>query len=220
MIKSAIFDVDGTLLDSMKIWDNAGERYLSSVGKTAENRLSEKLCDMSLTEGAEYMKKQYALSFSTDEIVSGVLKIIEDFYFYEVGLKNGTKEILQFLESNNIKMIIATSSDKTHIKKAFERLGILKYFTDIVTCSQIGKGKTSPDIYLACADKLGTAPSETLVFEDAVFAAETAHKAGFKTVGVYDESSRNNKNRIKAVCDYYADSFEKAADWGHHLLSL
>ena len=115
-------------------------------------------------------------------------------------------------------MIIATSSDKTHIKRAFERLGILKYFTDIVTCSQIGKGKTSPDIYLACADKLGTAPSETLVFEDAVFAAETAHKAGFKTVGVYDESSRNDKNRIKAVCDYYADSFEKAADWGHHLL--
>lgn len=149
-----------------------------------------------------------------------MLKIIEDFYFYEVGLKNGTKEILQFLESNNIKMIIATSSDKTHIKKAFERLGILKYFTDIVTCSQIGKGKTSPDIYLACADKLGTAPSETLVFEDAVFAAETAHKAGFKTVGVYDESSRNDKNRIKAVCDYYADNFEKAADWGHHLLSL
>lgn len=63
MIKSAIFDVDGTLLDSMKIWDDAGERYLSSVGKTAENGLSEKLCDMSLTEGAEYMKKQYALSF-------------------------------------------------------------------------------------------------------------------------------------------------------------
>ena len=124
MIKSAIFDVDGTLLDSMKIWDDAGERYLSSVGKTAENGLSEKLCDMSLTEGAEYMKKQYALSFSTDEIVSGVLKIIEDFYFYEVGLKNDAKEILQFLESNNIKMIIATSSDKTHIKKAFERLGI------------------------------------------------------------------------------------------------
>ena len=140
--------------------------------------------------------------------------------FINDGIKNDAKEILQFLESNNIKMIIATSSDKTHIKKAFERLGILKYFTDIVTCSQIGKGKTSPDIYLACADKLGTAPSETLVFEDAVFAAETAHKAGFKTVGVYDESSRNDKNRIKAVCDYYADSFEKAADWGHHLLSL
>ena len=116
MIKSAIFDVDGTLLDSMKIWDDAGERYLSSVGKTAENGLSEKLCDMSLTEGAEYMKKQYALSFSTDEIVSGVLKIIEDFYFYEVGLKNDAKEILQFLESNNIKMIIATSSDKRHLK--------------------------------------------------------------------------------------------------------
>ena len=230
MIKSAIFDVDGTLLDSMKIWDDAGERYLSSVGKTAENGLSEKLCDMSLTEGAEYMKKQYALSFSTDEIVSGVLKIIEDFYFYEVGLKNDAKETIEELKKqkiktfmftgDNIKMIIATSSDKTHIKKAFERLGILKYFTDIVTCSQIGKGKTSPDIYLACADKLGTAPSETLVFEDAVFAAETAHKAGFKTVGVYDESSRNDKNRIKAVCDYYADSFEKAADWGHHLLSL
>ena len=93
MIKSAIFDVDGTLLDSMKIWDNAGE----SVGKTAENGLSEKLCDMSLTEGAKYMKKQYALSFSTDEIVSGVLKIIEDFYFYEVGLKNDAKEIIKFL---------------------------------------------------------------------------------------------------------------------------
>lgn len=96
MIKSAIFDVDGTLLDSMKIWDNAGERYLSTVGKTAENGLSEKLCDMSLTEGAEYMKKQYALSFSTDEIVSGVLKIIEDFYFYEVGLKTVQKKFCSF----------------------------------------------------------------------------------------------------------------------------
>ncbi len=220
MIKSAIFDVDGTLLDSMKIWDNAGERYLSSVGKKAENGLSKKLFKMSLTEGAEYIKKQYALPSSTDETVFGVLKIIEDFYLYEVGLKSGAKEILQFLKSNNIKMIIATSSDKTHIKKAFERLGISEYFTNIVTCSQIGKGKTSPDIYLACADKLGTSPSETLVFEDALFAAETAHKAGFKTVGVYDESSNNDKNRIKAVCDYYADSFEKAADWGHHLLSL
>lgn len=82
--------------DSMKIWDDAGERYLSSVGKTAENGLSEKLCDMSLTEGAEYMKKQYALSFSTDEIVSGVLKIIEDFYFYEVGLKTMQKKFCSF----------------------------------------------------------------------------------------------------------------------------
>ena len=120
----------------------------------------------------------------------------------------------------NTRMTAKWSEVPEDIKNTFERLGILKYFTDIVTCSQIGKGKTRPDIYLACADKLGTAPSETLVFEDAVFAAETAHKAGFKTVGVYDESSRNDKNRIKAVCDYYADSFEKAADWGHHLLSL
>lgn len=220
MIKSAIFDVDGTLLDSMKIWDNAGERYLLSVGQKAENGLSQKLFNMSLSEGAEYMKKRYALPFLTDEIVSGVLKIIEDFYFYEVNLKSGAKEFLQFLKSNNIKMTVATSSDKTHIKKAFERLGISDYFTDIVTCSEIGKGKTSPDIYLACGKILGTAPSETLVFEDALFAVETAHKAGFRTVGVYDESSEKDKNRIKAVCDYYTDSFEKAADWGHHLLSL
>lgn len=220
MIKSAIFDVDGTLLDSMQIWDNAGERYLLSVGQKAENGLSQKLFNMSLSEGAEYMKKRYAFPFSTDKIVSGVLKIIEDFYFYEVNLKSGAKEFLQFLKSNNIKMTVATSSDKTHIKKAFERLGISDYFTDIVTCSEIGKGKTSPDIYLACGKILGTAPSETLVFEDALFAVETARKAGFRTVGVYDESSEKDKNRIKAVCDYYTDSFEKAADWGHHLLSL
>ena len=129
MIKSAIFDVDGTLLDSMKIWDDAGERYLSSVGKTAENGLSEKLCDMSLTEGAEYMKKQYALSFSTDEIVSGVLKIIEDFYFYEVGLKNDAKETIEELKKQKIKTFMFTGDKKETALNIGKKLNIdeIKY---------------------------------------------------------------------------------------------
>lgn len=220
MINGAIFDVDGTLLDSMKIWDEAAAKYLAVLGIAAEKNLAEILFDMSLDEGAHYLKNRYSLPFSEDKIKNGVLNVIENFYLYEARLKDGAKDILEFFNSNNINMIAATSSDKKQIQGAFKRLDILKFFKGIITCSEIGKGKTSPDIYIECSKIIGTKPNNTLVFEDALFALKTAKNAGFKTVAVFDESSKKDTSAIKGICSYYAESLEDAANWGHHLLSL
>ncbi len=220
MIKSAIFDVDGTILDSMKIWDDVGSIYIQSLGLVSENNLGDKLFSMSLNEGAEYLKTTYLLPYSADEIINGILRIIKNYYLYEVQTKTNVRCLLDFLKNNDIKMIVATSSDRNQIKSAFDRLGLSKYFDDIVTCEMVGKSKNYPDIYFKCTQILNSKPDETLVFEDALFAIKTAKNAEFKVVGVYDDSDKKDTNSIKSLANYYIQDFEKVADWGHHLLSL
>ena len=178
MIKGAIFDVDGTLLDSMGIWEDVGVRYLKSIGKEPEANLSQILFPMSIEEGAKYVKEHYELPYAIDEIIEGVLSIVRDFYYYEAPLKEGVKEILAALKEKEISMVIATSSEKDHIEKAFKRLGIDGYFEKIFTCSEVGESKSSPLIYWKAAEYLRTKPEETLVFEDAFHALLTAKSAG------------------------------------------
>lgn len=220
MIKGAIFDVDGTILNSMGIWNDVGAIYLRKKNKIPKEGLGEILYSMSLTEGAKYMIDNYYLDNSVEEIIEGVLSIINGFYLHKVQTKNGVVNLLKFLRKNNIKMIVATSSDYNQIDKAFKRLKIRNFFTDILTCETVGKSKSYPDIYLKCAEILGTTPEETLVFEDALFAIKTAEKANFKVVGVYDPAEMKNKNSIQSLVKYYIQDFSKVADWGHHLLSL
>lgn len=203
MIRGAIFDVDGTILDSMRIWDEVGARYLRSVGKTAEPDLEEKIFFMSLPEGAEYMRKHYGLDRECHEIIEGVLSQVEEFYYHEATLKEGAKEMLKQLYERKIPMITATSSRREHIEKAFERLGIKDFFLQVFTCEEAGAGKSKPDIFHMAAEKLGTIPEETYVFEDGLYAIETASKAGFKTVGIYDDVSCNDWERIKSTADFY-----------------
>ena len=220
MIKGAIFDVDGTILNSMGIWNDVGAIYLRKKNKIPKEGLGEILYSMSLTEGAKYMIDNYYLDNSVEEIIEGVLSIINDFYLHKVQTKNGVVNLLKFLRKNNIKMIVATSSDYNQIDKAFKRLKIRNFFIDILTCEKVGKSKSYPDIYLKFAEILGTKPEETLVFEDALFAIKTAEKANFKVVGVYDPAEMKNKNSIQSLVKYYIQDFSKVADWGHHLLSL
>ena len=187
MIKGAIFDVDGTLLDSMGIWKDVGVRYLNSIGIEAEPDLGNILFTMSIQEGAQYVKEHYHLSQEIEEIEQNVLDIISDYYKETAPLKSGAVELLEKLRNSNIPMTIASSNNKKEIEMAFERLEIAKYFDRIFTCEEAGAGKTKPDIYLQAAEYLGTRPEETLVFEDVIHAVRTAKKAGFQVVGIYDE---------------------------------
>lgn len=206
MIKGAIFDVDGTLLDSMGIWEDVGVRYLTRAGIAAEPGLGDILFPMSLEEGAAYVKRRYALPESEQEICSGVLEIVKDFYYQEAPLKEGALELLEELRQREIPMAVATSSDPDHIRAAFCRLEITGYFREIFTCSQVGAGKSSPLIYQKAAECLGTLPGETLVFEDALHAVQTARKAGFLVAGVYDSSSGQVQEEIRKWSDIYLNS--------------
>ena len=206
-IRGAIFDADGTLLDSMHIWDELGERYLRSLGIKAEEGLAQILFSMTLEESSAYLKKRYQLAQSEEEIKAGVLAQLEDFYRHKVSLKPGAADFLYKLAEENIPMVIATSGDKELLEAALERLNVAQYFRRIFTCSELKTSKKQPDIYRIAADFLGTAPKETAVFEDVLYAVETAKSAGFFTAAVEDAASISDKERLKQTADVYLENF-------------
>ena len=203
MIKGVIFDIDGVLLDSMGIWDDLGARYLRSLGKIPEEGLNKILFSMSMEQGAEYLNEHYGLNKSVKETVDGIGRMLENYYFNEVLLKPGAKEILEFLKSKSIKTAAATSSPRTHIEKALSRNGLLGYIDKIYTTGEVGVSKHSPDIYNLAADFLKTKSEETLVFEDSLYALKTAKEAGFVTVGVFDEKGESNQAELENQADLY-----------------
>lgn len=205
--KAAIFDADGTLLDSMDVWRDVGEKYLSQLGIEAEPRLGDKLFAMTLEAAADYLIEHYHLGDNRDNIIMQVIKIIEGEYFHVIPLKSHVREFLDILRANNILMAVATTSERNVVEAALRRLGILDYFGSIFTCSEVGAGKDKPDIYKAAADFLGCSPREAWVFEDAVHAAGTAREAGFHVVGIYDKSSSGRQKELKNIVDIYVKDF-------------
>ena len=208
MNKGAIFDVDGTLLDSMPIWDDASERFLTGLGVKAEPGLSDIMFRMSLDEGAAYLKSAYGLDLSEQEIKDGILGVIRDFYFYQAQLKPGAGEFLAQMKAREIPMYIATSSNREHIRAAFERLGVYNYFDGLITCEEAGAGKSDPRIFLLAADRMGLEPADIFVFEDVIHAIRTANSAGFVTVGVYDAASSSDNTAIREESGLYLHSLE------------
>ena len=213
VIKGMIFDADGTLLDSMPIWDDLGARYLKELHIEAEPGLSEILFCMSLEESAAYMKRTYGLSQTEEEIRRGVLAKLEDFYVNEVQAKPGVSEFLRTLHERKVPMMIATSSSRHHIEAAMRRLGFLDYFAGIITCEEVGSGKSRPDIYLKCAEAIGLPPEEVCVVEDVIHAVRTANAAGFPTAGVYDAASAEDTEDMKKECSIWLYDFTDYGDF-------
>ena len=205
-LKGAIFDLDGTLLDSMKIWDTAGEEYLLSLGIQPRQNLAETIKDMSLLQSAEYFQREYKVDKSSKEIIDGINSIIEQFYFEKAELKDGVKDFLEYLWKKDVKMCIATATDRYLVEKALERCEVREYFFEILTCTECGCGKDKPAIYIKALEQLKTEKENTFVFEDALYAVKTAKEAGFIVAGVFDESVKDQME-VKVLADYYVDNF-------------
>ncbi len=212
VIKGAIFDMDGTLLDSMPVWEHASERYLQNKGIEVEERLSEVLFTMSMQQGAAYVKEKYHLTEDIDTLVNAVNDIVYGAYEKEVMPKEGVVDFLEKLEAAGIPMVVATSTDRRMVEVALQRTGLARFFKGVFTCSEIGKGKREPDIYHAAAECLGTKPEETWVFEDALYAIRTAKAAGFHIVGLYDLSSADEQEEIKRLSEIYREKLTDATD--------
>lgn len=203
MIRGAIFDMDGVVLDSMAIWHDLGARYLRMQQLCSEEGLSEKLFSMSMEQGAAYLKAHYPLPYGEEEIVRQLSHMVETFYRKEVQAKDGIRELLETLRHRSVPMVAATSSPRGHIEAALRRLGLLDYFRRIYTTSEVGTSKHSPEIYRLCAAYLGTERAETLVFEDSLYALQTAAEDGFPTVGVCDPQGEANQQGLQQRADYY-----------------
>lgn len=213
MIKAAIFDLDGTLLDSMHMWYEVGGRFLESVGVRPEKDLSRILFPMTVEEGAAYMKEHYHLRQNEQEIVQGVLGIVRDFYCNEVQVKEGALEFLKDLSGRGIPMVAATAGNKELAEAALKRLGVMEVFERLISCTEVGCGKHRPDVYFKALEILGTKPEDTCVFEDVYYALKTAKEAGFQTVAIEDDGSAEDREQIKEIADSYLTSWKEADSW-------
>ena len=200
MIKAAIFDLDGTILDSMSAWNELDANFLRSLGLSPKPGLQEDVMALTLRQSAEYFQREYGVPLSEDEIIERIHENIRTAYERDLPLKPGARGALELLSRRGVPMTVATATEEHLARAALSRLGVLGYFSAIFTCESIGKSKREPDVFLAAAAHMGALPEETLVFEDAPFAALTAHSAGFPVALVYDKvSARSGDAPFAAV---------------------
>ena len=210
-IKAAIFDADGTLLDSMGQWNLVPYKYVKSLGVAADENIAEKLFTRTISEAAEFIIDEYELSVTVEEAVEGMDAIIREFYKNDVKLKDGAGELLEFFKSRGIPMVIGTSTDRDCIEVGLERTGISAYFDRIYTSTEVGKSKEKPDLFIQAMEFMESSPDETIVFEDGLYSLRTAVALGMKTVGIFDEVSLSNQKELKELADLYVDEGESLA---------
>jgi len=206
--KYAILDMDGTILDSMPAWRNLGWDYLLGKGIKPSENLNEIISSMSMIESASYFREEYGLKESIELIITEVNQLIDKKYRYEMQLKPFAREYLIKLRCEDVTMCLATATPVILAEAALKRLDILKYFSYVVCCDEVGAGKSKPDVFHYALKKMKADIMDTVVFEDADYAMKTAKAAGFYTVGVFDESAAKPKEEMQLLCDEYIESFE------------
>ena len=208
-LKVAIFDMDGTLLDSMPGWQTVGQRYLAEKGLTAYSDLREKVKTLSPVETAAFFQREYNIMDTPEEIMAGVNRQVERNYTEMAQVKPGVVEVLNWLKEQGVRMCIATATDRYLVEIGLKRLQLLPYFEKIFTCTEIGKGKSEPHIFQTAMESLGGEFDNTIIFEDALHAVKTAKDAGFTVAAVYDASAAEDAEEIRGLADWYVDGLEQ-----------
>ena len=155
------------------------------------------------------MQKEYGLSVSTEDILEGVNQVVKDFYYNEAVMKPGAYALVKHLKENDVKLVIATATDKKMAKSALIRNGIWEDFIGMITCEEAGAGKTSPKVFELARRSLSTKKEETWVFEDSLYAVKTATEAGFSVCSIYDAYSAGNAEEIRRLSDIYVKDFSE-----------
>ena len=204
----AVFDMDGTLVDSMVYWQRLGREYLMSQGVTeGMDEVLERIKPMTMAESSALFIETFGLPGTPESVMAEMNAVMDEHYRSDVPLKPGAAAYLAALKARGTKMCVATATPEPLAQACLKRLGVLEDLELLLSCDAVGAGKDRPDVFLEAARRLGSSPAETAVFEDATFALQTAKNAGFYTVGVWDASGDKRWDVMTALAD------ETVRDW-------
>ncbi len=206
-IKAIIFDLDGTLVDSMWIWKQIDIDFLEKRGIILPEDLQKEIEGKSFTETAKYFIERFELNESIEEIQSEWNEMARQFYAERIPLKPGVKQLLINAKLHGVKMGIGTSNSRELLLEVIKAHQIEDFFETIRTSCEVSQGKPFPDIFLKVAEDLGVLPTECLVFEDTHAGVMAAKSAGMKAVAIYDELSEPYTDAIKDTADHYIEDF-------------
>jgi haloacid dehalogenase superfamily, subfamily IA, variant 3 with third motif having DD or ED/haloacid dehalogenase superfamily, subfamily IA, variant 1 with third motif having Dx(3-4)D or Dx(3-4)E len=208
-MKAAIFDLDGTLLDSMPVWKNVGADYLRARGITPPEGLREKLKTMSFRISAEYFINEFAVNATVEELMQCWMDAVAHQYYTSIELKPFVSDYLKQLQSNGIRMCVATATDRRLAEAALNRLGIRDYFEFVLTVDEVGRSKEFPDIFMEAARRLNCRPHECVIFEDSFHALQTIFNTEFIGWGVHDASAEAEREQLLEICDRFIWNFKE-----------
>lgn len=201
-IKGAIFDLDGTLLESAYVWRQIDEDFLGRHGYDTPEDYADIISAMSFVQAAEYTVREFSLEMTVNEVMDEWNQMALYSYTQEVILKQGTRQVMDWFAKRGIPMGVATSNTSLLYEPCLKRNGIYDYFSSFTETMDVGRGKEFPDIYIIEAEKLGCRPEECLVFEDIIPALKAAKQGGFITVGVWEEIWEYDREEFESCCDY------------------
>ena len=207
--KAVLFDLDGTLVDSMWMWKQIDIEYLGRFGYTCPPKLQKEIEGMSFSETAVYFKETFQIPDSLDEIKQAWIDMSIEKYRREVPLKKGVRRFLDYLKGNGIRAGIATSNGRAMVDVVLNSLEIEPYFQVITTACEVAAGKPAPDIYLKVADTLKVEPGRCMVFEDVPAGILAGRAAGMKVCAVEDEFSAQMREEKKRLADYFIHDYDE-----------
>ena len=203
-----IFDMDGTLVDSMVYWKRLATEFLESKGVLEISpTVLERIKPMTMTESAALFIKECELSGTDESVAEEMNAMMDEHYRRDIPLKPGVTVYLEALQRKGVAMCVASATAEELMDACLSRLGVAHYFSFLLSCETVGIGKNRPDVYWESAKRLGAESAEIAVYEDALYAAETAKNAGFYTVAVRDDSNQPHWENLTALAD------EAILDW-------
>ena len=202
--KAVICDLDGTLLDSMGVWNEADELFLGKRGFKVTPDYTDHVKSCSMRQSAEYTISRFGLKETAEEVMAEWESTVAYEYANTIKLKKGAASFLKDVKTRGLKLICATALTRNNASAALRNNGVLDLFDDLLTLDDIGGevNKLEPDIFLLAAERLKEKASDCIVFEDVEGAVEGAKKGGFTTVLVYDELGSRDFSRASAKADY------------------
>lgn len=207
MIKHAIFDLDGTLLNSMPDWYRVSLDYLKNKNIFPPPEMVKRIARMTVKEFSAFICREYGIEMSPTALFDECSRIMRKKYETTIEPKPYAIDFLSLLKQHGIKICIATATDREICLPAIKRLGIDEYIEFLITCTEAGANKTTPQIYLKAMEKLGGTLENTVVFEDALHCIKTVKSAGFYTIGISDETTKSDSEEIRSICDRYISSY-------------